>query len=321
MTDSNLSASAAVFVEKFLLPFWQVRAEPVQVAGVLGASFAKAVSGFDILGSELEAFYEQVFHKANAFSRCDVPWPHADALVLSVAAHDLIALADPRTRRRTRRKFAEQISDTLALLPPLERFDQIVVRAATCAQFDRCARQDRVVRFWAGRRVYHGRDVPKRLVAFPTLRRVRQHEVVVALNQDWPLDLEGELQAFFQASPLTWLSEADRSTPSAARPDLHILTATLQDHSLRAFIAQTQCTRDLSWLTWFAKDADERLARALDRLCLELKAYGADHPALESRLEAIPEQRVAAFFRNIETSRLQTTRAHWNAPTSGEASR
>lgn len=271
------------FIDNFLLPFWHVVDRPIVVGDVKGAAFAQTLLQTGV-GTEDEALYERCFYKCNAIASCDVPWPHADALVLSVVAHDLLVIGDPDRSARQRRKEAAAVFETLAILPALTRFDQVLVRAAAVRQFDQCVRRDTTVKFWAGKRVFFGRDVPKRIVALPGLRLVRTQQNTLSVCSHWPDAHLSLLQAFWCQSPLSWLCNAHRWSETDPRPEAHLLAAILREPALRAFVAQAQVDRDLDWLDWLQRQAIPPLEKGLRQLAHELDAYGAAHPALNLAL-------------------------------------
>ncbi len=300
----DCSERTAHFVQAFLLPFWQVRDESPVIDDVLGPEVGRAFSQGVYAGSDQETLYERIFYKSNACAATDVPWPHTDALLLSVAAHDLIALADPKLSKRKRRKQIPLLEQTLALLPALERYDQLLVRWALLEQLGRCVRKDTTVRFWVGKRVFRGRDVPKRILVFPRLRRVRTSTQNVSLQDVWPSELDAPLNAFWAASPVSWLCNAYRWIESEQRPDNRLLVAVLRDPALRAFVAETTCEQELGWLSWLHAAADEPLRQSLVSLALDLRAYGARHDALNELLDAIPAQTISLFDERIARSNL-----------------
>lgn len=298
------------FVRDFLLPFWQVENKDLVVTDVLGADFADGFSEAGHLAADQEQLYAQIFYRANACVRTEVPWPHRDALALSVAAHDLIRLADPKLSRRKLRKHLPEFTQTLERLSPLARHDQLAVRWAVLHQLEQCARKDTTVRFWIGKRTYRGRDVPARMLRLPRLRRVRQSSREVHLRDAWPEELEQAVPQLWTTSPLSWLENAERFKKADPRPNDTVLVVLLKDPGLRAFIAQRLLGKDLGWLRWLLSEASPPLKETLQLLALDLHAYGAQDPALDDLSAMIPLRIVNLFHQRMRQPSIHKEADH-----------
>jgi hypothetical protein len=160
--------------------------------------------------------------------------PRIEGGVLAVGAlfHDLIAAYHPDLpglfRRDARRQLLEATAEALESIPPPETVRAAIVRHAWLGDLPRVALARTEVRWWVGGASFVGREPPKRLLAWPDVRRVRTDTRsvemlrVLELFADRP-EVAGlaELHArafaaFFAASPLTDLALAGRISPPFA---------------------------------------------------------------------------------------------------------
>jgi hypothetical protein len=95
---------------------------------------------------------------------------------LGAALHDLLTLAHPDLAGPGLGRRQEQIAAAaleLASVGPPASAREAVNRHALLARMPEIIRVDRTVRFWLGRRTFVGRTPPGRIMALPSLRRVR----------------------------------------------------------------------------------------------------------------------------------------------------
>jgi hypothetical protein len=95
---------------------------------------------------------------------------------LGAALHDLLALAHPDLAGPGLARRQEQIAAAaleLASVGPPASSREAVNRHALLVRLPEIVRVDRTVRFWLGRRTFVGQTPPGRIMALPSLRRVR----------------------------------------------------------------------------------------------------------------------------------------------------
>ncbi|HVV48862.1 MAG TPA: hypothetical protein VHO06_04320, partial [Polyangia bacterium] len=95
---------------------------------------------------------------------------------LGAALHDLLALAHPDLAGPGIGRRQEQIAAAalaLASVGPPPSAREAVNRHALLARLGEIVRVDRTVKFWLGRQTFVGRTPPARIMALPSLRRVR----------------------------------------------------------------------------------------------------------------------------------------------------
>jgi hypothetical protein len=95
---------------------------------------------------------------------------------LGAALHDLLALAHPDLAGPGLARRQEQIAVTALELGAVKApasAREAVNRHALLARLPEIVRVDRTVRFWLGRQTFVGRTPPGRIMALPSLRRVR----------------------------------------------------------------------------------------------------------------------------------------------------
>src|SRR5262245_57168353 len=164
----------------------------------------------------------------------------AEALRLAVALHDLLFLFHPRadalTVRDRRLEEVAQFAAALADLPSTKDADALVARHTMLHLLPSLGRTDVQVSFWVGKREFHGEEPPRRLVAWPNLRRVRQERRRVnCFAEAASHPLAGPVvQKLLDGSPLTDLLHPVRLEPKLelgrraallARPELCRLVA------------------------------------------------------------------------------------------------
>jgi hypothetical protein len=160
--------------------------------------------------------------------------PRIEGGVLALAAlfHDLVAAYHPDLpglfRRDARRQLLEATAEALESIPPPHTVRAAILRHAWLGDLPRVALARTEVRWWVGGASFVGREPPKRLLAWPEMRRVRKDTRAVEMLRVLELFADrpevaglAELHArafaaFFAASPLTDLALAGRISPPFA---------------------------------------------------------------------------------------------------------
>jgi len=145
-------------------------------------------------------------------------WPERGAMALAMAAHNLIAVTDPKLDRvfaRGSRKKSLELTDWLidAAGAPQTR-GEALARHAVLSRFVTMSRTDVVVKNWAYTYRFFGRPVPPRVVAMPRVRMVRQeksdHSLLALFDElDSELSINRRLHALVHRSPVTELLHTD----------------------------------------------------------------------------------------------------------------
>lgn len=155
------------------------------------------------------------------------PFPERDAVILAMAAYDLLAATDPDLGKRARREVLGWCDALIAAVAPPATRGAALARHAILARLFEVRRQDVVVKNWAYTYRFFGRPVPKRVVSLPTIRRVKQQssdrtlgELLAALDEQEP-GSRRRLRALIARSPITELLH-----PEIA-PDLRFGAASL----------------------------------------------------------------------------------------------
>jgi hypothetical protein len=90
------------------------------------------------------------------------------------AIGNLLATTHPSIGKRVRDKIVKEVDQDLAVLEPPADADEHFRRLTLTWRLCSLARRDVTVRYWAGERRFLGQVVPKRLLAWQTVRRVHQ---------------------------------------------------------------------------------------------------------------------------------------------------
>jgi hypothetical protein len=175
---------ARSFITTFLLPL--VRGGALRVGRPLGLRDVERVlesvarAGRDAAADEVEALGGLGAGRqlvAGELLAPAGPPPLDEASVrLGAALHDLLALAHPDLAGPGVARRQEQIAAAaleLASVGAPASARQAVDRHSLLARLPEIVRVDRTVRFWLGRRTFVGRTPPGRIMALPSLRRVR----------------------------------------------------------------------------------------------------------------------------------------------------
>jgi hypothetical protein len=165
------------FVATFLLPL--VRGGAVRVGRPLGPAAIDRLAR-EVAGPEAEAAEalgaSRLVVAARLLPTAAPPPLDETSLRLGAALHDLMALSHPGlagpgiVKRQQRIAYA---AFALAAVGPPTSAREAVSRHSLLARLPEIARIDSTVHFWLGRQLYLGRTPPRRVIAWPTVRRVR----------------------------------------------------------------------------------------------------------------------------------------------------
>ncbi|RLB51217.1 MAG: hypothetical protein DRJ42_17300 [Deltaproteobacteria bacterium] len=171
-------------------------------------------------------------------------WPERGSVALAMAAHDLIAVTDPKLDRAFARGARDDVLEYVDWLidaagAPATR-GEALCRHALIGRFLSLSRADVVVKNWAYTYRFFGRPVPPRVVAMPKVRMVRQEktepsllDVFQGLEADLPL--RRRLRELVRRSPVTQMLRTDLfGAPNIGQAAL----AVLSDDVLRGGIAR-----------------------------------------------------------------------------------
>jgi hypothetical protein len=142
---------------------------------------------------------------------------------LAAATNDLLEATNPVFDAPLRRRRAARILDAAAqsvgAVPPAENLGEAIARHTWFARFFDVQRTDTTVSWWTGSRMFLGRPVPARLVAWPELRRVHVERASVALLDLRPLAVDrgllaGAIEELLARTPVTDLATCTRRSPA-----------------------------------------------------------------------------------------------------------
>src|SRR5262249_1897587 len=106
------------------------------------------------------------------------PAPTGQEWALAAVLHDLVQSTHPGFdavfRRSGPKRILDVIDKTLERIPPPANFGDALSRHTWCSRMFGLARTDIEVRWWTGSERFLGTDPPKRLTAWPEVRRVTQ---------------------------------------------------------------------------------------------------------------------------------------------------
>jgi hypothetical protein len=175
---------ARSFVAEFLLPL--VRGGALRVGRPLGGRAVERVLelarevGRDAATDAAEPIAALALGRRAIAARLlpAVAAPPLDEVTvrLGAALHDLLALAHPDLAGPGVGRRQEQIAAAalaLASVGPPRSVREAVNRHSLLARLGEIVRVDRTVKFWLGRQTFVGRTPPGRIMALPSLRRVR----------------------------------------------------------------------------------------------------------------------------------------------------
>lgn len=181
----------------------------------------------------LERGDEAVLRRLRRLSIADASTvvPRIDGAVVMLAAllHDVVAAFHPDLpgmfSREAPLRLLEAATAGMLEVPPVSTVRSALVRHAWLGELLRFSLVRTEVRWWVGGASFVGRQPPKRLLAWPDVRRVRRDERMVELLKLPELFVDHPAQgplaeaharamkAFFLASPITDLALAGRLVP------------------------------------------------------------------------------------------------------------
>jgi len=152
-----------------------------------------------------------------------LPAPGRAEWLMAAALNNLLIAANADTNtllspHKTRQAIA-YAADILDHVPPIDTVAEALRRHATFARMMQVERIDMHVSWWCGSAVYRGCAAPKRLMAWPGLRRVRVRNERLALpdmvDEADPLrdSFDRVLSTMLEATPLTDLASCTRPRP------------------------------------------------------------------------------------------------------------
>jgi hypothetical protein len=208
-----------------------------------------------------------------------VPSISGAAWSLGAALHDLLQSASPAwVRRSAPRRLLDLVQATIERVPRVTSAAEALDRHTWLARTLSIARKDTSISWWVGSREFRGEDPPKRLLAWPEIRRVNvdaQRRKLVDLlahggkAEHAPL-FESALTLLLRATPLTDLAACARLCPLFAWSPQTVALA-------RSPAARTLALRALAASP--ADDVDAALGRATREL-LELASWEDASPAV-----------------------------------------
>ena len=213
--------AASRFGEEFLLPL--VRGGTLKIGAPLGR---RGLDGLREGG--LDRHMQAEVHAARLAVARElllepIPPPlDLEALRLAVAVHDLLFLFHPDAQgaliRDRRLAEVADFAAKLARLPKTLDPDTLVARHTMLHLLPSLGRTDVRVSFWVGRREFHGEEPPRRLTAWPSLRRVREERWRVGCFAEAASHPQGAavVRGLLDGSPLTDLLHVERLEPPLA---------------------------------------------------------------------------------------------------------
>jgi hypothetical protein len=230
----------ATLTRDFLLPLLTGGAVRVRepIGPWAGAPLAACTP---LLGQDAHAVERALLERARELAWIEESsWP--SLWTLTIAMYDWLYLTDPTLRGpvagRAARTTRAWVNDALTLVPPPATRAEALDRHALVGALLELTRTDTSVRNWTtATEHFCGRVVPRRLVTFPSLRRVRIETVersIPQLDAQWSnAHSEGLLDLLISRSPLSALVRGERALAASA-----VLHATLSDGRLRTGVAR-----------------------------------------------------------------------------------
>jgi hypothetical protein len=262
------------------------------------------------------------------------PAPNGDEWALAAMLHDLVQATHPGFNAVFRRsgpaRILSVIEKTLDRVPPPKTPGEALSRHTWLSRMFELARTDVEVKWWTGSETFLGEDPPKRLTAWPEIRRVQQIRTPRPL-MDLPtsggsVDLSRfttVVEALLTRTPLTDLATIHRAAPLFAwRHETLALCATIAGRTiiLRAFaqLPERQVDAALGRATrqLFAAKALRAVALAIDLLRDRALMAASARIGLDREADPLtlgPEHNDAAFA--VSAGALAAS--HWIAQTGG----
>lgn len=279
------------FLESFVLPL--VAGGRVEVRGLLGPGVVEHFASDPQLDGTLvaEITRHARMHLSKIGPLCATEVIPRDAIVLAAVWHNLLAMTHPDVapRARLRRRVREWCESMLEWVGPPRTAAEVAARHGLLARLSEVGRVDTDVTFWAGSARYIGVAPPARLVAWRTLRRVRETKTRVSFYEllralEWPEpsateNLVDVMRAALALSPLTDVALVDRSSPADFEWTPPAVNA-LGDVALRSAAARLVLTRATTSLT-AGDDASAARVRAVEAATLRAVNQGAPQSAAQ----------------------------------------
>jgi hypothetical protein len=228
--QARFQSFAADFVHPLLAGGTAVVGQPL-TPGML-EHFSLAVSGDLAIDREI---YDLLHGEASEIAPLRaLVWPERGLMAVTMAAHNLVAVTDPKLDRlfaRGARKKALEYADWLidAAGAPNTR-GEALARHAIISRFVTMSRTDVVVKNWAYTYRFFGRPVPTRVTAMPRVRMVKQDRTEKGLLQlfdvlDAELSVRTRLRSLVQRSPVTEFLHTERfGAPAIGTAALAVLS-------------------------------------------------------------------------------------------------
>jgi hypothetical protein len=206
---------APVLFEHLLRPL--VLGGKVTLMRPLGAELESAIAelpepvGAEAL-SQIEFARVRRVRSLTPLDRCAAP--NASDWRLLACLHDLLQATHPSLGSHANQKLLANVEARLSLIPPVANVHEALMRHSLFARVLEIARVDTKVSYWVGSATYLGTPVPKRLTAWPELRRVKQdvtrRDAADLLNSEQGLRL---LVQLLHKTPLTDFATCTRNAP------------------------------------------------------------------------------------------------------------
>jgi hypothetical protein len=226
MARADLGVISQRLFENFLAPLvlgGEVRpGRPIGSRGALEMGAAPVIADRDLF-SRVQLGRTRIARKlAPVDSLGEEPTP--DEWALGATLHDIIQAAHPGFDTPLRRivpvRLLKLAEATLARIPPPRSVGEALARHSWFARIFEMERADTTVSWWVGSRTFLGEAPPKRLAAWPDLRRVRIEKVAHTITE-LPdaggavdaADFAGSLGRFLAKTPLTDLATCHRDAP------------------------------------------------------------------------------------------------------------
>ena len=223
----NLGAVAQQLFEGVMAPL--VLGGPVRPGHAIGARVALALGEGErtTIDPDLEHDVQQErVRRARRLAPIDTLTSATQAeWALAAALHDLLQAANPTFDAALRRSSAVRIlelaRDAIERVPEPANVREALSRHTWFARVLDVARTDTKVSWWVGSQTYLGVDPPKRLQAWPELRRVSVVATPHALLELAPLAVDRSrltdaMARLLTRTPLTELATCTRETPPFA---------------------------------------------------------------------------------------------------------
>ncbi len=216
--QARFQSFAADFLDPLLAGGAAVAGQPL-TPGML-EHFSLATSGDSAVDREI---YDLIHAEASEIAPLRaLVWPERGVMALVMAAHNLVAVTDPKLDRMfargAREKALEYVDWFIGAAGAPSTRGETLARHVFLSRFVTMSRTDVVVKNWAYTYRFFGRPVPPRVVAMPRLRLVRQDksdQSILALfdELDAELSIERRMRELVHRSPVTEILHTDLFGP------------------------------------------------------------------------------------------------------------